>query len=171
MLRGLNAVRTVLLEYIVTGAASSAVPVFKDPLVINWKVTSRPIPIDTNTVGVSPRSTTKVMTGTGTSAPLILIRSQEIGSPRGSIVPQKVRNAHPFKISINQFSPEHGQPTPIFSKVPPTKVPTPTLAVGWTSGVIRSSPKVQTLWILGYCPPTHQIKSSPSSSPLPYLKG
>ena len=96
-------VHTVLSEEIVTGTVTSAARVFEEPPVVNCKVARRPIPIDMNTVGVSPRATTKVLTGTGTSAPPIRIRSQEIGSPRGSIGPQKFRNAHPFKTSINLF--------------------------------------------------------------------
>ena len=113
----LHAVRKVLTEEIITGAAFSSARVFKDPPGVNWKVTSRPIPTEMSTVGVSPISSTQVMTGSGTSEPPIRIRSQGIGSPRGSIVPQKVRNANPFKTSIYQLSPKHGHPTPIFSKV------------------------------------------------------
>ena len=107
---------TVLLEDIGTGAAPSATHVFKYPPVIKWRVEIRTFPIDMNTVGVSPRDSTKVLTGTGTSTPPISIRSQKIVSPRESIGPEKVRNAHPFKKSINQFSPEHGHLAPIFSK-------------------------------------------------------
>ena len=83
----LHVVRTVLSEEIVTGAAPSAAHVFEDPPLVNWKVASTSIPIDMNTVGLSPRSTTQVLTGTGTSAPPIHIRIQEVGSPRGSIGP------------------------------------------------------------------------------------
>ena len=99
------------------GAASSAAHVFKDPPVVNWKVARRPIPIDKKTVRVSSRSTNQVLTGTGIFAPPIRIRIQEIRSPRGSIGPHKVRNVQPFKNSINLFSPKHGHPTSIFSKV------------------------------------------------------
>ena len=113
----LHVVRTVLSEEIVTVAAPRAANVFKDHTVVNWKVERRPIPINMNTIGLSPKATIQVMTGTGTSSPPICKRIQEIGSPRGSIGPQKVRNDHPFKTSINRFSPEHGHPTPIFSKV------------------------------------------------------
>ena len=113
----LHAVHKVLLEEIGTGADPSAARVFKDPPVINCKVARRPIPMDMNTYGVSLRVTTQVQPDTGTSAPPFLISSQEIGSPRGSIVTQKVRNSHPFTTSIHQFSPKHGHPTPIFSKV------------------------------------------------------
>ena len=109
-------VHTVILEEIVTGALPSAAHVIKYPPLINYKVTHRLISIDMNTVGVSPRSTNQVLTGSGTSAPPIRIRSQEIGSPRGSIGTQKVRNNHPFKTSIIQFSSKHFHPTPIFSK-------------------------------------------------------
>ena len=56
--------------------APGAAHVFKDPPVVNWKVVSRPIPIDMNTIGLSPRATTQVLTGTGTSAPQIRISSQ-----------------------------------------------------------------------------------------------
>ena len=109
-------VRTVLLEETVTGVVPSAARVFKDPLVVNWKFASRPIPIDMKTVGVSSRATTQVLNGTGNSASPIHIKSQDIGSLRGSIGPQKFRKAHPFKTSINQFFPKHGHLTPIFSK-------------------------------------------------------
>ena len=97
--------------------APSAAHVFEDPPVVDSKVTSRMIPIDMNTVRLSPRANTKVLSGTGTSAPQIHISIPEIVSPRGSIGPQKVRNTHPFKTSIIRFSPDHGHPTPIFSKV------------------------------------------------------
>ena len=43
--------------------------------------------------------------------------TQYFVSPRRSIGPQKFRNAHPFKTSINLFSPKHRHPTPIFSKL------------------------------------------------------
>ena len=56
------------------------------------------------------------MTGAGTSAPPFRIRIQKIGSPRGSIGTQKVRNAHPLKTPIDRFSPIYGHPTPIFIK-------------------------------------------------------
>ena len=84
---------------------------------VNWKVANRPIPIDINTVVLSPRSTNQVLTGTRTSTTPIRIRIKDVGIPRGSIVSQKVRNANPFKKSITQFSPEDGPPTPVFSKV------------------------------------------------------
>ena len=113
----LHAVHTVLLEEIVTGVASSAAHVFKDPLVVNWNAAIRLIPIDMNIVGVSQRANIQFMTGTGTPAPTICIRRQKIGSLRGSIGPQKARNTHLFKNSINKISPEHEHHTPIFSKL------------------------------------------------------
>ena len=80
-------VRMVLSEDIVTSTAYSAARVSKDPLMVNWRVVIRPITIDMNTVKGSPRSTTQAMAGTGTYTPPIHIRSQDIGSPRGSIGP------------------------------------------------------------------------------------
>ena len=99
----LHAVRTVLSEDIVTGAAPSAARVLKYPLVVNWKAAISPIPIDMNTAVVTPKATNQVLIGTGTSGPSIRIRIQDISSPRGSIGPQKVRNDHTFKTSINIF--------------------------------------------------------------------
>ena len=64
-----------------------------------------------------PKYTTQVLTDTATALPPIHIRSQEIGSSRGPIGHNKVRNAHQLKTSIHQFSPEHSHPTPIFSEV------------------------------------------------------
>ena len=103
-----HAVRTVVLDNIVMGAAPRAARVFKDPLVVNWKVEIRPIPVDMNIVGVSRIYTTHVITGTGTSTPLISKSRQTIDSPRGSIGPHKVSNTHPFKTSINKFLPNLG---------------------------------------------------------------
>ena len=87
MWRTLHAVRTVLLEEIVTGVAPSAACVSKETPVVNWKVASKPIPIDMNTFIVSPRENIRVLTVNGTSTPSIRVRSQEIGSTRGSIGP------------------------------------------------------------------------------------
>ena len=113
----LHAVCTFLTEEIVTGAAPSAACVLKYPQVLNWKVASRPNPIDMNTVVVTPRVTTQVQIGTGTSAPPIFIRRQKIDSPRGSIGPQKFRNSPPFKNFINSFYSKHGHPMLILGKL------------------------------------------------------
>ena len=146
------------------GTAPSAARVFKDPPVVNWKVASKPIPIDMNTVGVSPSANTQVLTGNGTSTPSIHIRIQEIGSPRGSIDPQKVRSVHPFKTSINRFSPKHGHPTTTVSKVIGRKtVANESTDVnsrcGMDFGHNSVVSKCQTSLILGCFPPTHQINS------------
>ena len=91
-----HGVSTVLYEDIVTGVVPSAAHVSKDPPVVNWKVASRPIPIDMNTVGVSPGAITQVLIGTGTSTPPVCIRSQDIGSPRGSIGPWTANILAPY---------------------------------------------------------------------------
>ena len=97
----LHEVLKVLLKDIVTGAVPSAAHVFKDSPVLNWKVASKPIPIDNKTVEVYSRATTQLLTCTVTSAPPIRISIQDIGSPRGSIGPQKFRNFHPLKTSVH----------------------------------------------------------------------
>ena len=67
----MHAVHMVLTEEMFTGVAPSSALVFKDPHVVNWRVKIRLIPIDMNNVGVSPRATTQVLIGTGTSTPPI----------------------------------------------------------------------------------------------------
>ena len=112
----LHAVHMVLSKEIVMGAVPSTARVFKDLPVVNWDFESRPIPIDMNTVVLSPRSTTKVLTGTGTSAPPICIKSQEIVSPRGSTRTQEFKllpSIQNFHSSIFSWT---WAPSPIFCK-------------------------------------------------------
>ena len=108
----LHAVRTIILEEIVTVTAPSATCVFKDPPVINWKFASSLIPIDMKTVVLSPRSNTQVLTGTGTSTPPILIRRQEIDSPRGYIGPKKSGTHIHSKLPLINFLPNLGSLRP-----------------------------------------------------------
>ena len=76
----LHAVHTVLLKEIVTGAAPSAAHAFKDPPVVNCNFSSRLIPIDMKTSGVTPSANNQVLIGTGNSTPPIRIRLQYIKS-------------------------------------------------------------------------------------------
>ena len=80
----------------VTGAMRSDAGVLKDLPAVNWKDTDGTIPVDRNTVGIPPRTTTQVRTGTGPSVPPISIGSQNIEDTRQSIIPQEVRNAKPL---------------------------------------------------------------------------
>ena len=64
----LHTVLMVLHKEIITSATRSTVGDLKDPPVINWKDTSGPVPVDINTSGIPPRTTTQVMNGTGPSA-------------------------------------------------------------------------------------------------------
>ena len=113
----LHAVRAILHKEIVTGATRSAAGVLKYPPVVNWMDKVRSIPVDRKTVGIPPRTTTQVRTGTGPSVPPISIGSQKIEGPRRSIIPQEVRNAETLDISINRSPDEHRDPTPSWSKV------------------------------------------------------
>ena len=79
----------VFHKEIVTGATRSAAGVLKDPPVVNWKDMSVPILWDRNTVGIPPRTSTLVWTGTVTSVPPISIGSQNIEGPRRPIIPQE----------------------------------------------------------------------------------
>ena len=54
--RDLHAVHVFLHKEIVTDATCSTAGVLKDPLVINWKDASGPIPVDINTVGIPPQN-------------------------------------------------------------------------------------------------------------------
>ena len=83
----LHVVRLVLFKDIVTGATHSSAVVLKDRLVLNWKDTGRTIPVERNTSGIPPRTTTQVCNGTGHSVPPIRIGSQKIEGPRWYIIP------------------------------------------------------------------------------------
>ena len=50
----LHAVHTILLKEIVMDAARSAAHIFKNPPVVNWKVTDGEITWDGNTTGTPP---------------------------------------------------------------------------------------------------------------------
>ena len=86
--RGMNAVRAVLRKEIFTGATRSTAGVLKDPPGINGKDTGGTITVDRNTVGIPPRTTTQVRTGTRPSFPPTSIGSQKIEGPRRSIILQ-----------------------------------------------------------------------------------
>ena len=96
--------------------ACSGACIFKYPTVVNWKDIYRTIPRDLNTVRTPPILTNPVCIGDGPSVSRTRMGSQDIGIPRGSIVPHKFRNAHPLKTPIDRFSPIYGHPTPIFIK-------------------------------------------------------
>ena len=113
----LHAHRTILSKEIATDVAQSAARIFKNPLVVNWKATDGNIPRDKKTVGTPPILTTPVWIGAGPSFSPTSIRIQDIGSPRGSIGPQEVRNAQPVNTSINGISAEHRDPAPTWSKL------------------------------------------------------
>ena len=115
--RALHAVRAVFYKDIVTVATCSAAGVLKDTPVINWKDMGETIPVDRNTVGITPRTTTQVQTGIGPSVPPSIIGSQKVEDPRQSIIPQEVRNANPLNASINRILAKHRDPTPSWSKL------------------------------------------------------
>ena len=77
----------------------------------------RVFPRDRNTVGIPPRATTPVQTGTGPSAPLISIWSQKMQGLRRPIITQEVRNDDPLVASIIIITSKHRDPMPIWSKL------------------------------------------------------
>ena len=89
----MHAVRTILSKYIVTDVMRSAARVVKDPLVVNWKYADGTILQDINTVGNPSRTSTLVQILYGPLVSPTRMRIQDIGSPRGSIDPQELRNA------------------------------------------------------------------------------
>ena len=97
--------------------ACSAVHVFKDPPVVNWKDTDGTIPRDRNTIVMLLRATTPVWIGTG---PLIFQTSmgiQYIGSPRRFIGTQEIRNSKPLETTIIGITAKHKEPEPTWSKI------------------------------------------------------
>ena len=120
----LHAVRAVLHKDIVTSATRSTTDVLKDPLGVNWKDASRPIPVDKKTVGIPPITTSQVLTGTGPSDSAIRIGRQKIEGTRWSIIMQEDRNAELIDASIHQFLDKHRDPTPGWSKIIGSKVVT-----------------------------------------------
>ena len=64
-----------------------------------------------------PITTTIVHTGTGPSLPPIIIGSHKIDCPKRSIITQEVSNAKPLDASINQFTVEHRNPKPGWSRI------------------------------------------------------
>ena len=95
----------------------SSAGVLKDPLLVNWKDTGKTIPVDRKTVGIPPRTTTQVRTGTGPSVSPISIGNPEIEDPRRSIIPQEVRNTEPLDAYINRFPAKHRDLTTGWSKL------------------------------------------------------
>ena len=114
-----------------------------------------------NTVGVTTISTSQVLIGTGISAPPIRIWRQEIDSPRGSIGPQKFRNAYPFKTSINHFSPKHGHSTPTWSKVIGRK----TVPDESSNVYLRKSIDFGSNYVVAKSPNLMDFRLSPSNTP------
>ena len=112
----MHAVRTIISKEIVTDAAHSAARVLKDPPV-NWKDTDGNIPWERNTVGTPPIVTTPDRIGAVPYVYPTSTRSQEIESPRRSIVLQEFRNTQPLYTPINGFSSKHRYPTLTWSKV------------------------------------------------------
>ena len=115
--RALHEVRVFLHKDIVTGATHSTVGVLKNHLVINWKDASGPIQVDRNTVVIPPKATTKILTDTGPSSPLISKGSQKIEGPRRLIIRKKARSTEPLDASIDQFLAKSSDPAPCWSKI------------------------------------------------------
>ena len=97
-------------------SARSADHVFKYPPVVNWKDTDGMITCERKTVGIPPRETTPVRIGTGILFSPTRMGSQDIDSPRRSIVPQEVRNAKPLETSIDGIYFKHRDPVLTRSK-------------------------------------------------------
>ena len=104
------------------GAARRAVNVIKGPPVVNWKDTGGKIPVDINTYGIPPITTTQVQTGDGPSVLPISKGIQKIEGPRRSIITQEVRNTNLLDASINIIPTKYRDPTQSWSKVIGSKI-------------------------------------------------
>ena len=120
----LGARQTVLPKEIVADAACSGVHILWTPREVSHTGRDSSMPRDVNTAIVTAMLTLQSPNFIGTSDSPTQTGTQDIVSPRRSIIPQKGRNAEPLDAPINQFPAVHGHPTPIFSKaIGPKTVP------------------------------------------------
>ena len=101
---------------IVTDAARSGAHIFQDPADVNRKDTDMNIPWDGKNSRRSPRLTSLVLIGGGTTVSPNRTDIQETSSTKGPTVPVEVRNSQIFNTSINGDSAKNGDTTPTFSK-------------------------------------------------------
>ena len=113
----LGALQTVLPKKIVTDAMRSGARIFWTLREVRRTVRDGFMPRDVNTVVATSRLTLQSSNFISTSDSPMRTGTQDIVSPRRSIIPQESRNAEPLEAPINQFPDVHGHPTPIFSKV------------------------------------------------------
>ena len=112
-----HACQTIASKVIVLDAARSSARVFQNPADVKRTDTDTTIPRDGTTSIRSPRLTSPVLIGGGTTVSPTITGSQEIISPKGPTGSGEVRNTQPFHTSINGNSSENGDPTPTYSKV------------------------------------------------------
>ena len=116
--------QTVLPKEIVTDAARSGAHIFWTPREVSRTERDGSMQRDVNTAVATTRLTLQSPIFNSNSDSPTWTGTQDIVSPRRSIIPQEARNADPLDASINQFTAKHGHPKPIFSKViGPKKTP------------------------------------------------
>ena len=121
-----------------------------------------------NTVRIPPRATTPVRIGTRPSVSPNSIRSQEIESPRRSIVPQEVSNSKPLYTPINGIYSQHRDPTPTWSKVIGSKFSNKSSDDVYPHCRMNLACDTAS-WIWGCRPSTQPMNLVTSSSPLTEL--
>ena len=104
-------------EVIVTDTARSGARIFRTPTDVIRTYRDRTTPRYGNTPIITPRLTSPVLIGGGTTVLPTRNGIQEIISPKGPIGSVEVSNAQMFSTSINGNSSEKGDPTSTFSKV------------------------------------------------------
>ena len=112
-----HARHTIASKVIVTDAACSGARVFQDPADINRKDTEGKITWESNTSRRSPRLTSQVLIGGGTTVSPTRTRIQDISSTKGPTGSVEVRNVQILNTSINRNSTKNEDPTPTFSNV------------------------------------------------------
>ena len=107
----------MLPKEIVTDAAHSGVRIFRTLMEVSRTGRDGFMPWDVNTAVATARLNLQSPNFISTSDSPTRTGTQDIFSPRRSIIPLERWNAEPFDTSINQFTVVHGHPMPIFSKV------------------------------------------------------
>ena len=111
-----HARQTISSKVILTDTVHSGAHVFRNPTDISRMDTDGTIPQDGNTSIRSPRLTSPVLIGGGTTVYPTRTVGKDIIIPKGPTGYVEVRNDQPFHTSVNGNSDENGDTTPTLSK-------------------------------------------------------
>ena len=113
----LGARQAVLLKERVTDVAHSDARIFRTPMKVSRMGRGGSTPRGVNTSKATASLTLKIPSLIGTSNSPTQNGTQDVASPRRSIIATKARNAKPHDAPINVFLAVHGHSTFIFRKI------------------------------------------------------